>query len=295
MSIPSKLSRALKILLAAALTLLIAVWLLFLKLKPKPKVLKIGVMPDLDSIQIAVAVSFCENVELVLFTDAVSRSAAFRSGAVDLCVSDLLTATAEISSGRPDKILTATSGRYSVISKESDISNIESIGLSSGTVIEYTADRIFESKTIQKVYISSISARASAVLNGNVTAAVLPEPYATLSLSKELFIIAEQTEESVGIISCTESAYKKKQRQISDFLKAFDKAADVINNAPESDAIKQAMNTLSIGEAFVKVKLPIYRPATPPEKAVIDDVCSYLLENGICTPDKKAVSNALSN
>ncbi len=291
----SKLLRILKILLAASLTLLIAVWITVAKLKPKPKPLKIGVMPDLDSVQVAVALSFCENVELVLFTDPLSRSSAFRSGAVDLCVCDLLTATAEISGGRNDKILTTTSGRYAVISKEQNIKDIRSVGISNGTVIEYTADRLFKDKIIQKAPISSITARASAVISGSVAAAVLPEPYATLSTSKELKILAQVQEENVGIISCNEKAFKKKQPQIAEFLKAFDKAADKINASPDCELVKEAMENLSIGEAFGRVTLPTYRYATPPETAEVERVCDYLLQNGICNPDPEAVKHALSN
>ena len=291
-----KISRLLKFSLAAVLTILIAVWILFAKLKPntKAKTLKIGVMPDLDSIQVAVALSYCENVEIVLFTDALSRSAAFRSGAIDLCVSDLLTAISEITNGRNDKILTTTSGRYCLVSTKSQIEQIDTVGISSGTVIEYTTDLLFNEKTVEKIPISSISARASALKNRNISAAVLPEPFATFTLSSEIKILAEYNEENIGIISCNEKAYQKKQPQITEFLKAFNKAADVIAASPDSEIVKSAMQSLSIGEAFGRLKLPSYRYAALPDDTAIISACEYLSKNGICTPDRNAVNKALS-
>lgn len=284
------------ILILIVIMVLVIVATCFFALKNRPKTLKIGIMPDMDSVQVVVAAKLCDNVETVLFTDAVSRSSAFRCGAVDLCVSDILTAVCEIGGGRDDCILTVTSGRYSLVShRQYTTLENQTVAISQGTVIEYAADRLLKDIPFRKVPVNSITARISALKSGNVSAAVLPEPYASLSLTPEFYIAAECEEQDIGILSCSGKALTEKRQLIEEFLLSFEKSAEMINLDPECEAVREAFQDLSLPEAFGNVRLPTYRPPKKPTEKAIIDVCDYLEENNICTPDRKGIEKSLSS
>ncbi len=256
-------------------------------------ILKIGVMSDVDSVQVAVAAYLLDNAELVLFSDAYSRSCAFRNGSIDICVSDMITAVCEISAGRNDKILTVTSGTYSLVSRHYSLSlAAESVGISQNTVIEYAADRIFESTPYTAVPVNSLAARYSALLTGSLDSALLPEPYAEMATNMGFNRIASLENSEVGVLCCNEKAVTKKEKLITDFLEAFEKAADICNNDPLGETVKNAFEFLSLNNVS-DTALPYYMPPFLPSEKTIDSVCTYLRDKNICVPEKLKIAGSL--
>ncbi len=252
----------------AAITVIIAA-----VLSRKP-VLKIGVMPDVDSVQVAVAASLCENTEIILFTDAFSRTSAFRNGSVDVCISDMLTVSREISGGRKDMILTATSGDYCLVSRHNTLSQAaRSVGVSTGTVIEFAAHRIFDKTQFNKVPVQSITARYSALISGSVDSCILPEPYASMCAEQGYNILSRLGQNDLGVLVLNQKSVKNKP-QIENFMRCFNEAADICNLNPNGTEVSRALSLLSLPS---DTKLPTYKKAILPSGETVEAVATYLL------------------
>lgn len=260
--------------------ILCAAFLIPSLLIPQKAKLRIGVMPDVDSIQAVVAADMCKDAELVYFSSAVARSAAFRSGSIDVCVSDLITAVTELNSGFDERILTVTSGRYCLVSDCSDITELngKKIAISSGTVIEYTAWRLLKDINVQTVPVPVISARYEALKNGDADAAVLPEPHATSAALDGFNILNSLENSGVGVLVGRTEALTAKSDIVSSFLSAWDTAADMINKSAGGDGllISDAAQRLSLAENGIKNILPQYSPVFLPPEDAVNSVCEYL-------------------
>ncbi len=253
--------------------------------------LKIGVMPDVDSVQAAVAASLCQDAEIVLFTDAYSRSAAFRNGSIDICISDMLTAVREINGGLENKILTTTSGDYCLVSRFNSLEDCATaVGISTGTIIEFCAHKIFGSHPFNPVPISSIPARYSALLSGSVTSCILPEPYASLCIKQGYSIVSNIGQNELGVLTANEKSVKK-QKQITEFLECFEKAADICNTS-NRPYIERALQELSLP---LDTKLPNYKYVSLPSDNTVFDVLTYLLKTDNITLDSSKVKDSFWN
>ena len=162
--------------------------------------LTIGLMPDTDSIPFIIAAEhgyFAEEgveVELVPFKSAMERDAALQSGNLDGAVSDLLAVIFARSGGFAVHAVSYTDGSYNLIASPNagiasagDLRGKE-IAISRNTIIEYVTDEILEvnglvEQEVSKVVIPQIPVRLEMLQSGNLGAAVLPEPMASVAVA----------------------------------------------------------------------------------------------------------------
>ncbi|MEG1887506.1 MAG: hypothetical protein RR177_05200, partial [Oscillospiraceae bacterium] len=195
--------------------------------------LKVGVMPDYDSIPLAIAVSqgYIDDIAITVpFKSALDRDSAFYSGAIDVCVTDLMSVILAIDADREINVLTVTNGKYCLVGDKSNksVNSLEnkSIGISSGTIIEYSASLLTKNAG-KYINVPNISMRSALLINGDLQAAVLPEPYAGYCIQNGCNLIDSTKGIGLGVIIANKQ--KKNKEKSEKLIIGYDKAVDYIN------------------------------------------------------------------
>ena len=206
--------------------------------EPQPKDAKlskitIGLMPDTDSIPFIIAAErgyFAEEgveVEFVPFKSAMERDAALQSGNLDGAISDLLAVIFARSGGFALHATSYTDGNYNLvaggntgISTAPDLHGKE-IAISRNTIIEYVTDEILavnglNEREVSKVVIPQIPVRLEMLQSGNLAAAVLPEPMASVAVASGSRYVTGSGELGInpGVIVFADSAINEKADSI---------------------------------------------------------------------------------
>lgn len=262
---------------------------------PAAAALKVGILPDADSIPLIVAEEegfFAESgleIEIVSFNNPIERDSALQANAIDGAISDVLSILFFVDNGQNVKMTSLTNGRYVLLSGKDteirdyeDLKNVE-IAISSNTIIEYITDRLvktngLEDEEIAKVAIPKIPVRLQMLEAGKVKAACLPEPLASVLIKNGANKIGESTElgEAPGIMLFKEQAIEKKEKEIEAFYTAYSKAVELLNE--DSDRyrdllIEKAGFPEEIKESFV---FPEYDKPHLPQKNTVDLVIDWM-------------------
>lgn len=259
--------------------------------------LKVGILPDADSIPLIVAreEGFFEetgfDIEIVNFNNPIERDSALQAGVIDGAISDVLAVAFSNDNQQPVKITSLTNGRYILLSgKGSGIRDYQGlkgieIAISSNTIIEYITDRLLKSKgfkeeEIAKIAIPKIPVRLQMLEAGQVKAACLPEPMASVLLLNGANKIGESSElgEAPGILLFTEKAIKEKAAEIKAFYQAYSKAVNAVNDNPDNYRellITSAGFPAEVKDSFV---FPEYDQPRLPAVETVETVLDWLDE-----------------
>lgn len=262
--------------------------------------LRVGIMPDADSLPFLVAEAeqlFADEqvpVELVRFQSPVERDAALQAGKLDGIVGDVLGALFLEQAGFDISITSITNGRYGLAaSPKSGITSIRQlsgkpVGVSSNTIIEYIASTMasrsgLASSMPTMLAVPKIPVRMELLLSGQLEAACLPEPLYTLVLTKGAVALGDSVQlgEAPGVMIFTAASVKEKSKQLTGFYKAYWKAAQRINahnEAYRSFLVDQAQFPAPVKDAFSFVTYT--KPALPSE-AQIGEVEQWMMERNL--------------
>ena len=255
--------------------------------------LTIGLMPDTDSIPFIIAAErgyFAEEgveVELVPFKSAMERDAALQSGNLDGAVSDLLAVIFARSGGFSMHAVSYTDGNYNLvaggnarISAAADLRGKE-IAISRNTIIEYVTDEILsvngmKEQDVSKVVIPQIPVRLEMLQSGNLAAAVLPEPMASVAVASGSRYVTGSGDLGInpGVIVFTDSSINEKAQSIRAMYRAYDKAVKYLNDTSRVEYIDLVMEKSGFpAPARNALELKPYRsPGLPAEKDVEEAV-----------------------
>ena len=255
--------------------------------------LTIGLMPDTDSIPFIIAAErgyFAEEgveVELVPFKSAMERDAALQSGNLDGAVSDLLAVIFARSGGFSLHATSYTDGNYNLVAgKHTGISSAadlhgKDIAISRNTIIEYVTDEILAvngmtEQDVSKVVIPQIPVRLEMLQSGNLAAAVLPEPMASVAVASGSRYVTGSGDLGInpGVIVFTDSSINEKAQSIRAMYRAYNKAVKYLNDTPRAEYIDLVMEKSGFpAPARDALELKPYRsPGLPAEKDVEEAV-----------------------
>ena len=263
--------------------------------------LTIGLMPDTDSIPFIIAAEygyFAEEgleIELIPFKSAMERDAALQSGSLDGAVSDLLAVVFARSGGFSVYATSYTDGSYNLVADgNTDIASAadlrgKEIAISRNTIIEYVTDEILAvngvgEKDVSKVVIPQIPVRLEMLQSGNLAAAVLPEPMASVAEFSGSRYVTGSGELGInpGVIVFTDSAIKDKEQSIRAMYRAYDKAANYLNNTPRADYIDLIMERSGFpGPARDALVLKPYHFAGLPAEKDVDEAVRWVKNKGL--------------
>ncbi len=273
--------------------------------------LKLALIPVLDVIPIYVALQngYFEKqgiqVETVPVKSPQERDVLLQTGQVDGVLTDLQgvgllnkdapKVKAVYTSRRPfpnAPLFRILASPKSDISKPADLKGVE-IGISNNTIIEYLTDRILTAQglapaDIKKLEVGAITVRFEQLMNGNLKAAVLPDPLAQGAIAGGAKLVADDTKYqnlSQSVLVFQDAALKSKPEVVRKFLTAWEQAVREVNANPEkyrAVLMEQGRVPQSIQQSY---KMPPFPESGIPSESEVADVTAWLKAKGLVNRD----------
>jgi NitT/TauT family transport system substrate-binding protein len=167
------------------------------------------------------------------------------------------------------------------------------IGVSQGTVIEYVTERLLEAAGLARADIKTIpvpkmSDRMALLASGQVKAATMPDPLATLALNQGAVVAVDDSahpEYGTSVISFRKDFLDANPAAIKAFLAAIEKATALVNASPAKYASILAERQLVPPAIAGSFRLPLFPSAGVPSKAEFEDALAWLKEKAMVTKD----------
>jgi NitT/TauT family transport system substrate-binding protein len=273
--------------------------------------LKLALIPVLDVIPIYIALQngyFKDQgiqVETVPVKSPQERDVLLQTGQVDGVLTDLQgvglldkdasKVKAVYTSRRPfpdAPLFRILASPKSNIVKAADLKSVP-IGISKNTIIEYLTDRILTGEglsaaDINKLDAGAITVRFEQLMNGNLQAAVLPDPLAQAAIAGGAKLVADDTkykELSQSVLVFQDAALKAKPETVRKFLTAWEQAVKEVNANPEkyrAILMEQGRVPASIKDSY---KMPPFPEPGVPSESEVADVAAWLKAKGLVTRD----------
>jgi len=261
--------------------------------------LRVGVLPDADSLPLLVAAdeglfaAESVDVRLVSFKTAVERDSALQAGAIDGAVSDLLAVAQAVQGGFDLEATSLTDGRYGiVVSPGSRIASLASlagkdVGISSNTIIQYAAETMLEEggvppSDIRSLAVPKIQLRMELLLAGKLDAACLPEPLLSVARAKGAVLLESSDDAGLGagVIAFTKEARTSRASDLAAFYRAYWKAASAIDAKPDSYRPFLTAKAGFPGEAVSAFNFVVYKKPRLPSEADVSSVLAWMKRAG---------------
>lgn len=224
---------------------------------PEDLELKVALLPIVDVLPMLVAEQegfFADegvSVELPVFSSAVEREAAFTAGEVDAQLTDFISTGLENRDGPFSTIVRLAyedqpelaqfvilAAANSDIEEPADLAGVE-IGISSNTVIEYETEELLmdaglTADQIATTEVPQIPVRAQLLIEGQLQAATLPEPAASLARINGARVILDDSGKDIAasLVVFRNDSIEAKPEAIRRFLRAYERAVEAINADP---------------------------------------------------------------
>jgi len=267
--------------------------------------LRVGLMPAYNSIPLVVAEkdglfeAEGVKVELLPFSSQLNRETALQAGAIDGTVSDMINAIQAWSRGFGARVTSASEGNFSLLAAPgSGLRTLDDwkrrapgrirTGLLENSIVYYLTERMLiaagaDTATIELVPILQLPARLEMLIAGQIEAATLPEPLATVAEARGAHRLAdaEALGPTPGVLLFTKKALADKGREISAFYRAYDRAVAAVNADPES--YRQAIvDRCEFPPAVTRLmRIPRFHAAFVPEPAEVAAVATWMCAKGL--------------
>ena len=274
---------------------------------PEAITIRVGVLPILDSLPMFVAEEngyFKDQgivVELITVSSAPERDQLMQAGQIDGMVNELVSTIyynqedREIVILRFARVATKESPLFRILAAEtSDIQSPQDligvpIGISEGTVIEYTTDRMLtnaglEQDQIAKIAVPKISDRFALLEANELMAANLPEPLASLAIQGGAKLVIDDTsypEIGVSVLSFDADFVSAHPDALRSFFAAFELAVEDINADKGKWGGLLTERNLVPPPIIGTYTIPDYPRASVPSEAQFRDALSWAIEKGL--------------
>jgi NitT/TauT family transport system substrate-binding protein len=275
------------------------------------QVLRMALLPVLDVLPFHVADQngYFEQagvqVELVPIKSAQERDTLMQTGQIDGMLTDLLSPVLfnqteeQVKAVRTARKVYPDSPLFSLlaapgseIQSPQDLAGVE-IGISQNTVIEYLTDRMLENagltpEQIATQEVSAIPVRFELLVNGQIPAAVLPEPLTSGAIAAGAVLVVDDTsvpELSQSILAFSSEALETKPDAVRRFLQAWELAVGELNENPEAYRtllIEEGRVPASVQDTF---QMPPFPEAGVPTPEQLADVIQWSMEKGLIQND----------
>lgn len=263
--------------------------------------INIGLMPDVESVPFVIAEKngyFAQAgvvVKLIPFKSAKDRDSALQSGQLDGVITDIAAVVFYNEGGMKLKICSKNDGDIKLMAgKNTGINSIAdlkgtSIGLSTNTIMEYTADRmlaagLIDPAAVNKMGIPQLPTRLEMLQGGKIDAAILPEPLAGLAIENGATVLASTDimGNKAGAIAFTDQILQARPHDIKAIFNAYDKAVEYLLSEPSSNYIDFVIETQGFPEAVKDtINLPQYSLSEPPSEEVLNDVVKWMRDKAL--------------
>ncbi len=271
-----------------------------------PASIKFGTIPVLQALPLFVASErgfFKEqglNVEIILFNSAMEKDIALSSGQIAGYFGDIMTPVVLQANNAAIKMVavnfktTKEQRMFAILTapqvKGKAVPDLAATGIatSSNTISEYLIRKLLGIEKIPQnkinlIDIKSIPIRMQMLLSSQVSAALLPEPLASLAEKKGAKAILDDKGQgfSATVLVFSDKFLRDYPQAAKAFLAAVSKASDYINKNP--DAVRATMNKECKMPEPLQGSFPIpkFPRLTVPTQAEVLDVYGWLRDKQI--------------
>lgn len=258
-------------------------------------------MPSVDAVPFIIAKEkgfYDKNgvdVKLQVFKSANDRDAALQTGNLDGVSTDEVAVCLYQNAGIDLKITGVTDGDFMLVaSKQSGIKSIadvkgKTVAISQKTVIEYSLDKMLENSSIKpeevkKVSIPAIPTRLEMLKAGKVDLALLPEPFSSSALKDGAILLGKTSSQKLlpAVSAFTQKSINNKAEAIKAFYKAYNQAAEYVNNTPISEYEATVIKFVGYSEDMKgNIVLPKYRVDVLPSDNDLESAIKWAENKGI--------------
>lgn len=258
--------------------------------------LKIGVMPDLDSIPFIIAQHngyFKDeglDVQIEHFKSAIDRDTAIQTGNLDGAISDMLAVVFFNDNNFDIKITSKTDGSFKLLAgNNANINHLQqvqgkTIGISRNTIIEYLTDQILKNSQVdinspEKVAIPKIPTRLEMLQNNKLDMATLPEPLASIAITNGAKILSSSDQLGInpGVMIFTSNAINSKTDEIEALYRAYNRAIEYLTKEQLESYVDVLIAEAGFPGAIKQsLTLPNYTKANLPSEKELKEVLNWL-------------------
>lgn len=233
--------------------------------------ISLGVMPSLEYLPIAVALDkrlmgdTPAKLRLVKFLSPNERDAAFQAGALDMEVTDFTGYLLMKRAGRAVTMPWVGRSNFILVSRF-PVALEGKYAISSNTVIEYVTDLMMSYNDVdrskcQMVEVQRVPMRIEMLLKGEIDQAVLPEPFASLAISKGLYPRDNTVRRDLYFTGFIASETLSQDLEALERIKLiYNRGVEYINTHDRSEWIDVISNELGLPlEVARRVELPTYQ------------------------------------
>ncbi len=231
--------------------------------------LKITILPTVDCLPIILAADFLSvdsmDIRVIKKQSQMDCDTSLIGGSVEGSISDLVRVAYMQKRGTLLRPFAATNTSWKLISnKLARLKELRQLGDKMVAMTRYSATDYLTSLSLQgvktsatvfRVQINDIVLRLQMLLNNEMDAMWLPEPFATIARKEGHHVLydSEKHDVNLGVLVFTEKAYADKGhlKQITAFKKAYDRACDSINTKGLTAYKKEISNLCGIDAAMV--------------------------------------------
>jgi NitT/TauT family transport system substrate-binding protein len=270
--------------------------------------LRVAVLPITDVIPFYVAQSagYYEereiDVELIPVASGSERDTLLQAGQAD-CVLNEVLGTILFNAGEGEELrVVATALRafpdvahfYLLASPQSGITSVDelpgrTIAIAENTIIAYWTDRLLarsgiDPASVERTGVPRIPVRLELLMNGQVDAAVLPDPLGSLAILGGAPLLLDDRvapELGLSVISCRASVLAEQPNTVRALLAAWDTAVEAINTDPQRFRNILTDNTRVPEPLQDRYDLPPFPVDELPTAAEVEDVVNWALETGL--------------
>ncbi len=265
---------------------------------------RLALLPILDSLPVHVALQegyFAEeglDVEVLPVSSAPERDQLIAAGKADGMINELVstmffnheeqrvqvvrTARAATPENAVFRILASQDAG---ITKPEDLRGVP-IGISEGTVIEYLTDRLLTAEgiapdEIKKIAVPRIPDRLALLSSGELSAAVLPDPLASLAIQEGAVVVLDDSAHpryGLSVYSFRKEFLAEEPQTARRFLRALERAVISINRDPEMYAGLLMEKELVPAALIEGYQVPPFPTAAVPGEDQWEDALSWALE-----------------
>jgi NitT/TauT family transport system substrate-binding protein len=270
-----------------------------------PTTIRIAALPVLDALPIHVAQEeglfekHDVTVEVLPAGSAPKRDELIGAGQADGMVNEIVSTIfynrdeTQVQIVRYARTATPDSPIFFILaSGQSGISTVDQlkgveIGVSKGTVIEYLTDRLLQAEglsdeQINTIAVPDIGQRMALLGSGELNAAMLPDPLASLVMQQDAILVIEDSshpEYSHSTVSFRKSFIDENPDAVRGFLAAWEDAVALINADPQYFADLMVSKELVPPPLIDKFPVPQFVPADVPSQSQWDDSIDWVNEN----------------
>jgi NitT/TauT family transport system substrate-binding protein len=163
------------------------------------------------------------------------------------------------------------------------------IAISENTIIDYWTDRMLDSvgldpAAIEQTNVPAIPVRLELILSGQVDAAILPDPLASLAMLRGAPLVlndASNPEIAVSVIVCRQDAIDAHPASIDALIAGWDQAVQAINADPEAHGNVLIENTRVPEPLQGQYTLPQFAVESIPSENQVQDVVEWSVGQGL--------------